>query len=216
MTEWCRIWISHVAQKGVISYVNKSYHTPMTLRHDSFICDTTLYLNKSYHTPMPHMNTSCRAWKYVMLHRRESYHTWLSRITHDGVMSHKNRSCRAWMSRVMHEWVMSHVSESCRIWMSHVAQGGVISYANDSCHIWMSRVTPKWVVLCVNELCYKYIIRFWLFWHRFEVNTSRHILVMLNMDCSTSPPTRWSFLGVVQSQEAGGTDCNETLVTRLN
>jgi len=183
-----------------------------------------------------------------MSHRRESYHTWISRITHQcriwiRHVARENTSCRTGGSHIIRDWVVSHTIESCLIRIGHVAREWVVSCMNESCHMWVShvayewvmshkgvsyhtRMTPVtygWVVSHLNGSCHakmSHVTHTWLifgcFGTTFEVNTSRHILVMLNMDCSTSPPTGWSFLGVVQSQEAGGTDCNETLVTRLN
>ena len=83
---------------------------------------------------MPH------AW-WVMVHMNESWHIWMSHVTH---ICRWDNAWR-WMSHVARVTCLTH-DESCltyewvchHIWISHVSYEWVMSRMNESCHIWMS------------------------------------------------------------------------------
>ena len=77
-------------------------------------------------------------------HMNESFHIWVSHVTHEGAIPWIIAYLR--ISHVAYKWVMSHMNESCHIWMSHVTYEWVMSHMNESCHIWMSHVTYEWIM----------------------------------------------------------------------
>jgi len=128
------IQISHVTRRWVMSHLNASCHTYMTIH-----------------------NTTVAACQGVRAYERRIR---VSRVTHEWVISHTNELHHTWMSHVTHKWVISHLNESCHIrnitchaYMSvHdtmvAACWGVCfweEHINKSRHTWMSHVTYKCV-----------------------------------------------------------------------
>jgi len=140
----------------------------------------------------------------------ESCHTWMNHdITPEWVMSYANESCRLWISAVsykdmkescrtgenqdIHERFVSHMNLSCH----------TLSHINGSCHTWMSHVTHTWFkVGCFGTTSY--------------LNTSKDKLVMWHIDVAPLPPPGGSFFWVIQSQDSGEIDSNETPGAKSN
>ena len=78
-----------------------------------------------------------------MAHMNESWHIWMSHVTHEWVNS-MNMQTSMNDSYYRYEWVMSLMSESWHRWISHSYEYADIN-AWVMSHIWMSHGTYEWV-----------------------------------------------------------------------
>jgi len=126
---------------------------------------------------------------WVMAHMNDSWHTWMSHVTHEWVISMNmqasmNESCHAYkwvtyvtvMAQTSHgtyEWIMAHMNESCHTRMSQFYE-----YADINewliLQVWMSHVTYEWVMAQMNQ-SFLWICRHQCMSHVTHMNESWHV-----------------------------------------
>jgi len=148
-------WYAAVSRAAHIRISHVTCEWVMSHACSSVLIDMTYGIQQCYRE---------RTYQWVVLPVNESYHVWMSRMSHvtyEWVMAHMNESYYVWMSRTklgepyvylkpVEQTLYSttvpikkSVNEWYYVWMSHVIRACVMSYMNAPWNIWMSHFTRE-------------------------------------------------------------------------
>ena len=169
------IWTSHVSREWVMSHMNESCLTWMSLTRMSHVSHgwVTSHINRVTHIyDVNHVICLIHIWHESFIMSRQvtwvASHIWMSHVRYEWVTSYMDASRHICMSRFMNEkrlFGMSHVThewfryewvtflaESSLIWMSYISHMIElhISYEWVTFLIWMSHISHR-VITHMNE-----------------------------------------------------------------